>query len=72
MMRLVKGAREPRIVPTIDVLTFISHVTISDDLGPFRIFGHDLRSSVQWPFRLEEIDCRLDIRRYDDRLLTGL
>jgi len=71
VMRLVERPREPRIVSTINVVTFISHVKVSDDLRPSRIFGHDLRSSVQWPFRLEEIDCRFDIRRYDDGLLTG-
>jgi len=38
VMRLVKCSREPRVVPTIDVPAIISHVKISDDLCPSRIF----------------------------------
>src|ERR1700756_1174424 len=70
MMGLVERAGEPRIVSTIDAVTFVSHMKIADDLGPSRIFGDDLFSSVERPLRLEEIDCLFNIGRYEDRILT--
>ena len=69
-MRLVERAREPRVVSTIDVLIFETHMKIPEDLSTCWIFGDYLRSPVQKPLRLDEIDCRFNIRWNEDRRLT--
>src|SRR6476469_9704001 len=69
VMRLVERAREPGVISTIDVLIVIGHVQVPDDLCPCRIFSDDLWSPAQWPFRLEEIDCRFNVTRYPNWLL---
>jgi hypothetical protein len=62
MMGLVERSSEPRVVSTIDAVAFISHVKIADNLCPSRVFGDDLCSSVEWPFRLEKIDCGFNLK----------
>ena len=70
MMGLVERAGEPRVVSTIDALTFISHMKIADDLCPSRIFGDHLCSSVEWPFDWKKLIAASTLRRHEDRILT--